>query len=311
LKAGLDPSRDSLFAELRGTREFAEIMAAVREATPAVSHSRPVFQVSEGGLVPESVAYDPKRRYFYFGSMRKGKVVRCSSLGECSQFVGGPDTVLGLKVHGKGLWLLNNSGAGSALMCYDLESGAMVRKYVADGAGHSFNDLVIGKVGDVYLTDTRASAVWHLADGAAELERLPGRFELANGIALSPEGTLLYVSTFGDGISLVDLKTHEVHAIARPDDLCLATVDGLYFHAGALIAIQNAFMTPRVVRFTLTRDLRGIERFEVLERRNPLFEGVTTGVVVGDAFFYMANIQDDKSAGFDPIALLRIHLQTP
>jgi hypothetical protein len=72
--------------------------------------------------------------------------------------------------------------------------------------------------------------------------------------------------------------------------------------------MQNAFMTPRVGRFNLTRDLRRIERFEVLERRNPLFEGITTGVVVGDELFYMANIQDDKQTGFNPITILKLHL---
>jgi hypothetical protein len=67
-------------------------------------------------------------------------------------------------------------------------------------------------------------------------------------------------------------------------------------------------MAPRVVRLTLARDLRAIERFEVLERRNPLFDGVTTGVVVGGDFFHMANIQDDKNTGFNPITMLRLHL---
>jgi hypothetical protein len=67
-------------------------------------------------------------------------------------------------------------------------------------------------------------------------------------------------------------------------------------------------MTPRVVRLRLTHDLRAIERFEVLERRNPLFDGVTTGVVAGDDFFYMANIQDDKTSDFKPITLLKLHL---
>ena len=75
-----------------------------------------------------------------------------------------------------------------------------------------------------------------------------------------------------------------------------------------MIAIQNGFMSPRVVRFPLTGDLRVIKGFEVLERRNPLFEGVTTGVVVGDDFFYIANIQDDKKTGFDLIAILKLHL---
>jgi hypothetical protein len=69
-------------------------------------------------------------------------------------------------------------------------------------------------------------------------------------------------------------------------------------------------MTPRVVRFTLTRDLRTIERFEILERRNPLFEGVTTGVIAGGEFFYMANIQDDKKTGFNPITILKVPLRT-
>ena len=67
-------------------------------------------------------------------------------------------------------------------------------------------------------------------------------------------------------------------------------------------------MSPRVVRLILIHDLHAIERFEVLERRNPLFDGITTGVIDGDDFYYMANIQDDKKTGFDPITILKIHL---
>jgi hypothetical protein len=160
----------------------------------------------------------------------------------------------------------------------------------------------------VFLTDTRAGAVWHLAIGAADLTRFPGRFESANGITLSPDESRLYVSTFPDGITIVDLKTQTATPIVRPPGLCLAAIDGLYFHSGALIAIQNGFMTPRIARFSLSRSLRTIERFEILERRNPLFEGVTTGVVAGDEFFFIANIQDDKETGFNPIRVLKLHL---
>jgi sugar lactone lactonase YvrE len=308
LRAGLDPSRDSIFTELHGTREFEAILAAVSEATPAVSHSSSAFTVPEGDLVPESVAFDPRSKHFYFGSMNQGKVVRCSMSGDCTLFASGLGVVLGLKVRGDSLWLLSNSDNESALIQYDLASARAVRKYQVTGAGHNLNDLVIGPAGNVYLTDTRAGAVWHLAPGSRDLTRLPGRFEFANGIALSTDGRLLYVSTFPDGISVVDLATHVVAPIARPTGLCLATIDGLYFHRSALVAIQNAFMAPRVVRFTLTRDLRAIERLDVLERRNPLFEGITTGVVVGGEFFYMANIQDDKKTGFNPITILKLHL---
>ncbi len=308
LNAGIDPSRDSLFADLHGVREFEEILATVRRATPVVSHSSSVFKIAEGDLVPESMAYDPMSKLFYFGSMKKGKVVRCSPSGDCMLFADGLGTVLGLKAHGDALWILSNSDTDSTLIHYDLVSARMVRRYSVAGSGHEFNDLVIAPAGDVYLTDTRAGAVWHLANGSTDLTKLSGRFEFPNGIALSPDGGLLYVSTFPDGITILDLKTDIATPIGRPANLCLATIDGLYFHRGALIAIQNGFMSPRVVRLNLTNDLRAIKRFEIVERRNPLFEGVTTGVVAGSDFFYMANIQDEKKASFDPIMILKLRL---
>jgi len=308
LRVGLDPSRDSVFADLRGTREFDAILSAVREATPPVGHSKPAFVVAEGDLAPENMAYDPAGKNFYLGSMRKGKVVRCSPSGDCAQFAGSLGTVLGLKVHGSGLWLLNNADKESALIHYDLASARAIRKYAIAGGGHLFNDLVIATNGVVYLTDTRAGAVWRLANGSADLTRFPGRFQAANGITLSPDERLLYVSTYPDGITVVDLKTQTATPIARPAGLCLAAIDGLYFHGSALIGIQNGPMTPRVGRFSLGRGLRSIEGFEILERRNPSFEGVTTWVVAGDEFFYMANIQDYKESGFNPIQVLKLHL---
>jgi sugar lactone lactonase YvrE len=308
LKSGFDPSRDRVFADLRGSREFEEILAIMRQATPAVSHSHPAFRVTEGDLVPESVAWDSKGKYFYFGSMKKGKVVRCRVSGECTQFAAGLDVILGLKVHGNRLWLLNNSDRESSLIQYDLGTAQTRQTYKVTGAGHNFNDLAIAPDGEIYLTDTAAEAVWHLAKGSTELARLPGRFPFANGIAMSPDSRLLYVSTYPDGLHVVDLQTGASHTIAHPVDLCLATIDGLYFHRNTLIAIQNASMSPRVIRMRLTRDLRNIDRFSVLERRNSLFDGVTTGVIAGSDFFYMANIQDDKTTGFTPITILKLRL---
>jgi hypothetical protein len=308
LNVGLDPSRDPLFVDLRTTREFAAILEAVRQTTQPVAHSKPAFKIQEGDLVPESFAYDPRGKVFFFGSMTKGKVLRCTISGTCTLFATGLTTVLGIKVRGDALWLLNNSSEDSALIQYNLASGAIVRKYPVSGSGHLLNDLAFSPEGELYVTDTRAGAVWHLDVNVANLEKLPGEFQAANGIAVSSDGRFLYVSTFPDGITLVNLKTHAATPLSHPANLCLAYIDGLYFHRGALIAIQNGFMTPRVVRMSLSRDLRSITHFDVLERRNPLFEGITTGVVIGRELFYMANIQDDKKSGFTPIAILKVGL---
>jgi hypothetical protein len=308
LKAGLDPSRDPVFEPLRNTREFTEILGVVREATGPVSRSRLAFQVRQGDLVPESVAWDPKGRRFYFGSMRKGKVIRCTVSGACTPFAGGLGVVLGLKISGGALWLLSNSDRESALLRYDTASTRLTGKYAITGAGHSFNDLTVAPNGAVYVTDTPAGTVWYLANGSASLAKLPGKFDAANGLALSPNGGLLYVSTYPAGVTVVDLKTGAASPLARPAGLCLALIDGLYFHGGSLIAIQNGFMAPRVVRLALAHDLRGVEGFEVLERGNALFDGLTTGVIAGREFFYMANIQDEKTSGFLPISILRLRL---
>ncbi|HXP86863.1 MAG TPA: hypothetical protein VN841_19195 [Bryobacteraceae bacterium] len=306
-RSGIDPSKDRIFAGLRGTVEFEEVVKSIREAITPVANSRQAFRVAEGDLAPESVAYDPDAKMFYFGSLRKGKVVRCSPGGACGDFLTGMGTILGLKVHGRNLWLLNNSDQESDVMIYELHTGRIVGKH-AVGAGHLLNDLVISPSGEAFFTDTRAGAVWHLAPGAQELGMLPGRFEFANGIAISSDAKWLYVSSFPDGVTVFDLRTHTASALQRPAGLCLANVDGLYFYRGDLIAIQNGIMATRVIRIVLARDEKSAVRFDVLERGNPLFDGVTTGVVVGKSFYFMANIQDDRTTDFRPISVLALRL---
>jgi hypothetical protein len=237
-KSGIDPSKDRIFASLRGTAEFEEVIKLTREAATPIGNSRQAFRIAEGDLAPESMAYDPGAKMFYFGSLKKGKVVRCSPVGACTDFVTGMGTILGLKADGKYLRFLNNSDQESALMTYELKTARMVRKH-AVGAGHLLNDLVISPTGEVFMTDTRGGAVWRLAPGAQELEILPGQFQFANGIAFSSDAERLYVSTFPDGVTVFDLRTHAASALRRPSGLCLANVDGLYFYRGNLIAIQT------------------------------------------------------------------------
>ncbi len=242
-------------------------MDGVRRDTPPVSRSAPAFTIAEGDLQPESMAFDFASKQFFFGSMSKGKVVRCSREGKCSDFASGLGVVLGLKADRRGLWVLSNREKESSLIHFDVATGGIHGKVFGKSVKHNFNDLAIALPGDIFLTDTRDGAVWKLAKGATELAKISGEFPHANGIALSLNDRLLYVSTFPDGITMVDLKSGESKAIGRPAGLCLAAIDGLYSQGNYLIAIQNAFMNPRVVRLGLSRDGRSIERFDVLERR--------------------------------------------
>jgi sugar lactone lactonase YvrE len=318
LNAGLDPSNDRIFDDVRASKEFKELLEKVRAATPPVHHSQEAFRIAEGDLVPEGIAYDPKGKRFYLGSMVKHKIIRCTGRGDCEVFVEGGELgeVLGLKIDSKSnsLWATNNAREKAALFRYDLNLRKLMGKYVAapGDSPHQFNDIAVSSKGDVFVTDTPAGTVHWIVHGTERLEEFKPRMNITspNGIALSADGRKLYVAGFPNGITVVDLATRSFKPIAHPPDLCMATIDGLQFHDGSLVAIQNGVMTHRVARFYLNKDLDRIERFEILERRNPLFNGITTGAVAGDSFYYMANTQMDKQGGHkDPIVILGIPLK--
>jgi hypothetical protein len=306
---GLDPSRDPLYKELRGTREFDAILRKTRDATTPVATSREGFRIAEGDLTPESLAYDPRERRFYFGSMRKGTIVSCDAAGRCRPFASGLGSVLGVKVGAGRLWAVANNGDESALV--EFRSGVKT-KYAPDGKGHRLNDIAVSPQGDVFVTDTQAGTVWVLRKSEDRLQRFAPavRFQFANGIALSSAGRLLYVSNYPDGITVVDVRTNEQRPLAAPPGVCLALIDGLYAHNRSLVAIQNASMAPRVVRLDLSGNGLRVDRMQVLERGNPLFEGITGGTIAGNDFYFPANVQDEKPAGakFNPIIVLKTRL---
>ena len=326
LNVGLDPLNDESFRRLRGTNEFALLMRTVRDTSPAVTNGKAAFTVNEPDLFPEGIAWEPRRRRFYLGSTWGHSVAECTPAGDCHlllrQGQDGLFEVLGIKAdpRDRSIWVASNSGGEAGLFHFDTPSGALIRKYTLPrGAeSHYFNDMAISSKGDVFVTDTQAGTVYWLsaATGRFELFDPKLKVEAANGIAISDDDKTLYVAGFPDGITVADIASKASHAMSHPADLCLATVDGLVYFRGSLIAIQNGIMTHRVVRYRLTPDRQSIAGFDVLERRNPLFDDITTGTVADGAFYFMANTQLNKLAGgrikpgaqLKPVQILRIDL---
>ena len=326
LNVGLDPSNDEIFGKLRGTNEFKLLLRRVREDTPPVTNSKVAFTVDVPDLLPEGIAWDQRRKRFFLGSTWRHGIIECTSAGDCRPLVkegqDGLYDVLGIKAdpHDGSVWAASNTAAESGLFHYSAPSGELIRKYTVSSAseGHLFNDLAITSQGDVFITDTRAGTVYWVSRKTDHLEVFDPKLKVAsaNGIALSNDDKALYVAGFPDGITVVDTATKSSRAIAHPQDLCLGTIDGLVYFNGSLIAIQNGAMAHRVVRYRLTKDLNNIESFEVLERRNPLFEGITTGAIADGAFYFIANPQLDKAAGgrikpgaqLNPVKVLRIDI---
>jgi DNA-binding beta-propeller fold protein YncE len=285
-----------------------------------VSNSHLLGVVPETDLFPENLAYDAPTKTFFLGSPFKDEIVRCKQ-GACEPFVtphrDGLGEVLGIKIdqRSRTLWTTSNTESAASLRRYNIASGRLMRSYALPGA-HLFNDLVVSSAGQVFVTDTRGGAVYSLSSENGSLERLAPThvFTAANGIALSPDERTLFVASFGDGVATIDLASQSTVPLPHPADICLGYIDGLYAIKGSLIAIQNGPMVPRIVRFALSSDGRAITAMKVLERRNPLFDGITTGTLVGDQLYYVSNNQLDKVAGgkiiagvtLDPLRILAI-----
>jgi hypothetical protein len=80
--------------------------------------------------------------------------------------------------------------------------------------------------------------------------------------------------------------------------------------------IQNGRIAHRVARFFLNPALDRVERAEVLERGNPLFDIPATGAVAGNTFYFIANSQLHNygakgivdRAKLRPISILKLKL---
>lgn len=314
---GFDPSRDIDFANLRDTAEFRSIMEEVHRQTPPVHNSRLIATIDERDVFPENVAFDIRRNAFLLGSTAKAEIVRCSIGAECVLLVkphpGEEGYVLGLKIDGASgtVWATNNTPSGASLRRYDIETGKLQQTAYIEGK-HVFNDLALSSTGTVYVSDTSEGSVYQLNSRTNTLRRMAPKhtFTAANGIAISADERMLYVSAWGDGIDVIDLQSGVVKPMLHPDNVCLAIIDGLYATEGSLIAIQNGPMLPRIVQFRLSENEQGIVGMTILERRNPAFDGITTGALVGNELYYVANPQTDKkdSATVRPLQVLGVRV---
>jgi len=277
------------------------------------------FQLAERDLFPESIAFDAKDGAYYVGSMTKRKIVRVAADGTTTDFVpskrDGLWSVLGMKIDPvrRELWvntchpgpadrppMLDPEPASvgrAAVHRYDLKSGALVRRYEAREAPTPlcFNDLVLGADGNVFLS-SGPSGIWRIAPDGTDVELFTAADDMfGNGIALSDDGTTVYLAAHAQGIVAVDVVSRRPRVLPVPEGgPHVKGIDGLYLHDGALVGVQNGTEVPRIVRATLSDDGAEITGVDVLAEDDPRFEVPTTGVIVDDALVYVATSQLDS-----------------
>lgn len=303
---GLDPGVYGGFRFLHGDSRFQQLVARIRAENPPMVRSRTAFTIPERDLHPEGMAWDPVTRSIFSGSF-KGKIIRVDAQGAASDFAwvlepGAPHrVVVGIRVDSaRGhLWAAVEDPrafgeptlAGSALHQYEIHTGRLLARYAGPGFG-ALNDVAVAPSGEAFATNSSDGSIWRAVPGQAAMDEfLPaGSVPEANGITFSADGTLLFIAGWHD-IARVELRTRALLALPAPPGVTTGNLDGLYYHRGTLVGIQNGVHPGRVVRFRLDAEGRSITGAEVLERYHPLHNGVATGALDGDSFLYFVNTQ--------------------
>jgi len=306
LPGGLDKSFDAL----KTNAEFQKIQAMIEALKRPIGPNRVAFTIPEKDLLPEGIAYDPGEDCFYLGSMWKSKIIKIDRTGTVREFAGekldGLRSVAGMKVDAERriLWALSfvsqpwgkvapEEIGWSAVFKYDLKTGKLVKKYEVDDrqAGHLFNDLTVTRSGDVFITDSNRSEIWTIFHEADVLELFfrSDEFMYTNGITTGPNDQTLYVASPGNGVFRIDIPAKECRLVSHPQEMTLSAIDGLYFYENSLVAVQPRF--DRITRYYLDKKSASVERLEIVEAHNPLFDFPTTGCIAGKTFYYIANSQ--------------------
>ena len=308
LQEGFDPSGDPEFRGLKGEKDFDSLVERVHKDFPAVAHAHQALVTEEKDLIPEGLAYDEKQDVFYLSSLHRRKIVKITMESRVSDFVpAGRDKllpVLGIRIDPMDgtVWSATTNFAKDAwkteLIHIDAQGNLLGRYAPKESEKHGFNDLVVRKNGEVYTTSTSTHLVFRWSPKSQNFDTIPVNRALLhpNGIALADDDHSLFVAD-DLGVVSIDLADGTSHDLIPGPRSTLAGIDGLYWHNGSLVAVQNGMGSPRVVAFRLSKDGTRVMQTIVLENRSAFTVLPTTGAIRGNDFYFIANSQIDNLNG--------------
>lgn len=309
LSEGFDPSGGPEYAGLKGSKEFDELVERAQKDFPVVANSKIALVTEEKNLIPEGLAWDPVHEVFYLGSIHLRKILQITPENRASEFVpAGRDKLLpiiGIRLDptDNSVWansFQENPGI-TELLHFDPQGKLLGRYTLSDSAAsgnHGFNDLIVRKSGGIVVTDSLANRVFRFDPATKNFTALKLHREVLypNGIALASDDHTAFIAD-ALGVIRFDLNSSTSQDVIPGPHTTLAGADGLYWHNGSLIAVQNGIGSPRIAAFKLSPDGLRVQQTTVLENRTSLTELPTTGAIRDSSFYFIANSQIDNING--------------
>lgn len=274
---------------------FVLALILISSGTSFSQKTEIAFRIPEKDLIPEGITYHPDSKSFFISSINKKKIVKIDAHGKISDFVSsgqdGIGEVLGMKVFAGKLWACNNLDGKSMVHQFDITSGKLLKKWVFEFGTehHLFNDLAIVK-DEAFISDSDNGSVFHISPrlDKPEVWFKDDRLRDINGIALLNEGSLVVNASVG--FFKINLTTKEISTLPFPGYFPLG-IDGLSMYKQSMIGIQNVIFPISINQYYLNDASDRIDKARVLVANHPQFEVPTTGTVVDNWFYFIANSQ--------------------
>lgn len=311
---GFDLAEDPRFEKVRGTEAWDFIVGQFQENAKPRGHGRVTQTLPADDLMIEALAWDPKRKQFLAGSVRKAAVHLVGEDGKLSPFIHGDDGnqlwgVYDLAVDAERdrLWVATMASAmtegldgadygRAAVLAFELSSGKLVSRHEPprDGRTYYFPALALSPDGKVFAADSLNRTIWRVeSSGLRPVVENP-RLTRVRALAVSRDGKHLYFADYATGLFGVEIASGKPFAVGYTRSTSLFGIESLYAIPGGLVAVQNAMSPVRVVTLELTPDGRNVARLLVLDAAQPEFMGLTRGTLVGDELHLIANTQRGK-----------------
>ena len=261
------------FAPLRTKEQFSGIASGMKANQTPIARASTAFLLSDPGLLTEDLDFDPVAKTFLITSIREKKILWARANGTTGEFARAPDNlpIFAIKIDPQRgvVWATSvalqdyvfapkEEWGRSVILCFDRKDGRLLRR-IEGPRGSALGDLTLTSNGDVIASDGQGGAIYRLRSKGTALERVDGGdFISPQTSAMHPDGEHLFVPDYLRGIGLLDLKTKKVRWLQMDGKFALNGIDGLYFSAGKLIAVQNGTSPERVVIFTLDSTLTKI-----------------------------------------------------
>ena len=301
-KLGLIPARGLGFDSVWDDPEFQKLRAELAEDDPKTPDSPVAFRLKDAKLIPEGIAYAPAGERYVIGSIAQRKIIMADAKGDESDFSKPSDkldAVLGLTIDVERghLYAVSTNGfldeaktaRRNAVVRYHLKNAVYLDRFDAPDA-MQLNDVAVAPDGTLYVTDSASATLFRKKWDEKKLTRFgaAGALRGGNGIALGKDG-MLYVAS-STGILRIDTATGEPTRLPQPDTAMTGGIDGLYWHEGDLIGVQNVTNPGRVIRIALADKGTRISGVTVLQsHHHPDFEEPTTGTIVNGALHVLGN----------------------